>query len=52
LIELCVLLGVENVTVDQETKKVVVFGHVNPSHVLRRARQDKPESDFWLPHYR
>ncbi len=46
------LLGVETITMDQTTKKVVVFGNVNPLNVLNRARLDKPESEFWHPRYR
>lgn len=46
------LPGVENITMDQTTKKVTVFGNVNPLDALNRARLDKPESDFWHPRYR
>jgi hypothetical protein len=44
--------GVEGVSVDQMRQKVVVFGNVNPTHVLHRARKDKPQSEFWHGAYR
>ncbi|XP_024377815.1 uncharacterized protein [Physcomitrium patens] len=39
--------GVESFTMDQTTKKVVVYGNVNQQRVLNLARQDKAESEFW-----
>lgn len=44
--------GVESITTDQWTKKVVVVGNVRPEFVLSRVQRDKPGAEYWSARHR
>ena len=52
LITCDIYAGVESITTDQWTKKVVVVGNVRPEFVLNRVQQDKPGAEYWSARHR
>lgn len=46
LIQFCLLLGVTSFSIDLETKRVTVMGHVSPSGVLESISKVK-KAELW-----